>query len=128
MKFSDFPKEHVIINVYDALDELYLDYPLKVYPFFFDWLRAALEYLDISSESIKDLNSDNQESYLGAVYDLLKEVTHRYNLIIKAVQDDENLVLKYYTTNLLGFDTISNNEPIEIELWSFQIFQKNKWF
>ena len=93
MKFSDFPKEHVIINVYDALDELYLDYPLKV-----------------------GLNSDNQENYLGAVYDLLKEVTHRYNSIIKAVQDDENLVLKYYTTNLLGFDRISNNEPIEIEL------------
>ena len=116
MKFSDFPKEHVIINVYDALDELYLDYPLKVYPFFFDRLRSALEYLDISSESIKGLNSDNQESYLGAVYDLLKEVTHTYNSIIKAVQDDENLVLKYYTTNLLGFDTISNNEPVEIEL------------
>ena len=116
MKFSDFPKEHVIINVYDALDELYLDYPLKVYPFFFDRLRAALEYLDISSESIKDLNSDNQESYLGAIYDLLKEVTHRYNLFIKAVQDDENLVLQYYVTNLLGFDTISNNEPVEIEI------------
>ena len=114
MKFSDFPKEHVIINVYDALDELYLDYPLKVYPYFFDRLRAALEYLDISSESIKDLNSDNQENYLGAVYDLLKEVTHRYNSIIKTVQDDENLVLKYYTMNLLGFDRISNNEPIEI--------------
>ena len=116
MKFSDFPKEHVIINVYDALDELYLDYPLKVYPYFFDRLRAALEYLDISSESIKGLNSDNQESYISAIYDLLKEVTHRYKAIIKAVQDDENLVLKYYTTNLLGFDTISNNEPIEIEL------------
>lgn len=115
MKFSDFPKEHVIINVYDALDELYLDYPLKVYPFFFDRLRAALEYLDISSESIKSLNSDNQESYLGAVYDLLKEVTHRYNSIIKAVQDDDNLVLHYYTTNLLGFDRISNSETIEIE-------------
>ena len=114
MKFSDFPKEHVIVNVYDALDELYLDYPLKVYPYFFDRLRAALEYLDISSESIKDLNSDNQENYLGAVYDLLKEVTHRYNSIIKTVQDDENLVLKYYTMNLLGFDRISNNEPIEI--------------
>lgn len=116
MKFSDFPKEHVIINVYDALDELYLDYPLKVYPFFFDRLRAALEYLDISSESIKGLNSDNQESYLGTVYVLLKEVTHRYNSIIKAVQDDENLVLQYYTTNLLGFDRISNSETIEIEL------------
>ena len=73
MKFSDFPKEHVIINVYDALDELYLDYPLKVYPFFFDRLRSALEYLDISSESIKGLNFDNQESYLSAIYDLLKE-------------------------------------------------------
>lgn len=116
MKFSDFPKEHVIINVYDALDELYLDYPLKVYPYFFDRLRAALEYLDISSESIKGLNSDNQESYLGAIYDLLKEVTRRYNSIIKAVQDDENLALKYYTMNLLGFDRILNNEPIEIEL------------
>ena len=116
MKFSDFPIEHVIINVYDALDELYLDYPLKVYPYFFDRLRAALEYLNISSEPIKGLNSDNQESYLGAVYDLLKEVTHRYNSIIKTVQNDENLVLQYYTTNLLGFDRISNNEPIEIEL------------
>ena len=116
MKFSDFPKEHVIVNVYDALDELYLDYPLKVYPYFFDRLRAALEYLDISSESIKGLNSDNQESYLSAIYDLLKEVTHRYNSIIKAVQDDDNLALKYYTMNLLGFDRISNSEAIEIEI------------
>ena len=116
MKFSDFPKEQVILAVYDALDELSTDYDIHAYPYFFDRLRAALEYLDISSESIKGLNSDNQESYLGAVYDLLKEVTHRYNSIIKTVQNDENLVLQYYTTNLLGFDRISNNEPIEIEL------------
>ena len=116
MKFSDFPKEQVILAVYDALDELSTDYDIRAYPYFFNRLRSALEYLDISSESIKDLNFDNQESYLSAVYDLLKEVTHRYNSIIKTVQDDENLILQYYTTNLLGFDTISNNEPVEIEL------------
>ena len=116
MKFSDFPKEQVILSVYDALDELSTDYDIHAYPYFFNRLRSALEYLDISSESIKGLNSDYQESYLSAVYDLLKEVTHRYNSIIKTVQDDENLILQYYTTNLLGFDTISNNEPVEIEL------------
>lgn len=67
MKFFDFPTEHVVLNVYDALDELYHDYPLHVLPYFFKRLRKALKYLNINTDSIKGLNSNNQESYIGAV-------------------------------------------------------------
>ena len=116
MKFSDFPKEHVIINVYDALDELYLDYPLKVYPFFFDRLRSALEYLDISSEPIKGLNFDNQESYLSAIYDLMDVLCNKYESIIDDVRHNQELVLQYYKIDLLGLDIEYNDiEQIEID-------------
>lgn len=77
MKFSDFPKEQVILAVSDALDELSTDYDIHAYPYFFDRLRSALEYLDISSESIEGLNFDNQESYLGALYDLWSRSIYR---------------------------------------------------
>ena len=52
MKFSDFPTEHVVLNVYDALDELYHDYPLHVLPYFFKRLRKALKYLNINRNHI----------------------------------------------------------------------------
>ena len=116
MKFSDFPKEHVIINVYDALDELSTDYDIHAYPYFFDRLRSALEYLDISSESIKDLNFNNQESYLSAIYDLIDALCSKYESIIDDVRQNYDLVLQYYKIDLLGLDIEYNDiEQIEID-------------
>ena len=101
MKFSDFPTEHVVLNVYDALDELYHDYPLHVLPYFFKRLRKALKYLNINTDSIKGLNSNNQESYI--------QVIDRYEDIIDSVQYNTEIGMRYYTTDLLGFVTISRD-------------------
>jgi hypothetical protein len=106
MKFSDFPTEHVVLNVYDALDELYHDYPLHVLPYFFKRLRKALKYLNINTDSIKGLNSNNQESYIGAVYDLMNQVIDRYEDIIDSVQYNTEIGMRYYTADLLGFVTV----------------------
>ena len=106
MKFSDFPTEHVVLNVYDALDELYHDYPLHVLPYFFKRLRKALKYLNINTDSIKGLNSNNQESYIGAVYDLMNQVIYRYEDIIDSLQYNTEIGMRYYTTDLLGFVTV----------------------
>ena len=102
----DFPTEHVVLNVYDALDELYHDYPLHVLPYFFKRLRKALKYLNINTDSIKGLNSNNQESYIGAVYDLMNQVIDRYEDIIDSVQYNTEIGMRYYATDLLGFVTI----------------------
>ena len=116
MKFSDFPKEQVILAVYDALDELSTDYDIHAYPYFFDRLRSALEYLDISSEPIKGLNFVNQESYLSAVYDLIDALCNKYESIIDDVRHNQELVLQYYKIDLLGLDIEYNDiEQIEID-------------
>ena len=117
MKFYDFPKEQVILAVYDALDELSTDYDIHAYPYFFDRLRLALEYLDISSEPIKGLNFDNQENYLNAVYDLIDALCNKYESIIDNVRHNQELVLQYYKIDLLGLDIeYKDIKQIEIEL------------
>ena len=122
MKFSDFPTEHVVLNVYDALDELYHDYPLHVLPYFFKRLRKALKYLNINTDSIKGLNSNNQESYIGAVYDLMNQVIDRYEDIIDSVQYNTEIGMRYYTNDLLGFVTVfSDINHVHIELKLSQI-------
>ena len=48
MKFSDFPKEQVILSVYDALDYIFHDCPVRAYPYFYVRLRAEGLILTVS--------------------------------------------------------------------------------
>ena len=56
MKLSDFSKDQIVINVYDALDTLYHDGPIEdAYPYFFDRLRYALHYFDLCGHLVPDV-------------------------------------------------------------------------
>ena len=65
-----------------------------------------MKYLNINTDSIKGLNSNNQESYIGAVYDLMNQVIDRYEDIIDSVQYNTEICMRYYTADLLGFVTV----------------------
>ena len=78
MKFSDFPKEQVILAVYDALDYIFHDCPVRAYPYFYVRLRDALEYLGINSDSIKDLNMNNQEYHICQIRDIMDDFDDKY--------------------------------------------------
>ena len=74
MIFSDYPKEQIILGVHDALDYMFHDCPVRAYPYFYVRLRAALEYLNINADSIKDLNMENQEFHICQIRSLISMV------------------------------------------------------
>ena len=106
MKFSDFPKEHVIINVYDALDYIFHDCPVRAYPYFYVRLRAALEYLGIESNSIKDLNMNNQEYHICQIRDIMDEFDDKYGDIHNSIMENDDLRMQYWKLDILKLHSV----------------------
>ena len=106
MKFSDFPKEQVILSVYDALDYIFHDCPVRAYPYFYVRLRAALEYLGINSDSIKDLNMSNQEYHICQIRDIMDEFDDKYGDTHDSIMGNDELRMQYWKLDILKLHSV----------------------
>ena len=106
MKFSDFPKEQVILAVYDAFDYIFHDCPVRAYPYFYVRLRAALKYLGINADSIKDLNMSNQESHICQIRDIMDEFDDKYGDIHDSIIENDDLRMQYWKLDILKLHSV----------------------
>lgn len=107
MKFSDFPEEQVILSVYDALDYIFHDCPVRTYPYFYVRLRNALEYLGINADSIKDLNMNNQEFHLCEIRDIMYAFYDKYGDIRDSVFKNDELRMQYWEEDILKLRSLT---------------------
>lgn len=106
MIFSDYPKEQIILGVHDALDYMFHDCPVRAYPYFYVRLRAALEYLNINADSIKDLNMENQEFHICQIRDLMYELFDKYGDILESVCENDELTMQYWKADIFKLHSV----------------------
>ena len=106
MIFSDYHKEQIILGVHDALDYMFHDCPVRAYPYFYVRLRAALEYLNINADSIKDLNMENQEFHICQIRDLMYELFDKYGDILESVCENDELTMQYWKADIFKLHSV----------------------
>ena len=86
MKFSDFPKEQVILAVYDALDYIFHDCPVRAYPYFY--VRS------------------NQEYHICQIRDIMDEFDDKYGDIHDSIMENDDLRMQYWKLDILKLHSV----------------------